>query len=233
MTISEPKRMVYALAFPAFFILLLWIVRVIEWEFGYDFSFLGIEPRRWQSLLHIFTYSFIHSGFSHLLANTIPLLVLGWILFLFYRDVAPKVVLWLWILSGIFTWLIGRTGTHIGASGLIYGLVFFLFFSGVFRKDFPLMAVSLVVVFLYGSILWNMFPVAEYIDPDVSWEGHLSGAMSGFILAAAFRPRISQREISEDDEEWPEWADPPFLEKEDEFHQNRAEDINEEKMPKE
>jgi membrane associated rhomboid family serine protease len=107
----------------------------------------------------------------------------------------------LWLVSGFLTWSIGRESWHIGASGLVYALSFFLFFSGVFRKYIPLMAVSLLVVFLYGSTLWNMFPVAELVDPNVSWEGHLSGAVSGLACAVIFRKYGPQKPEEIEEEE--------------------------------
>jgi membrane associated rhomboid family serine protease len=153
----------------------------------------------------ILTEPLIHSGLRHLFSNSIPLIVLGWCLFYFYNEIGFAVMPVLWLLSGFFTWCIGRESWHIGASGLVYALSFFLFFSGIFRKYIPLMAVSLLVVFLYGSSLWNMFPVAEIVDPSISWEGHLSGAVSGLIGAAIFRHYGPQKpeEAEELEEEEP------------------------------
>jgi Uncharacterized membrane protein (homolog of Drosophila rhomboid) len=183
----ETKRMVYAFAFPALFIFILWIILALEWGLGMDWHKLGTYPRHSEGLIGIITGPFIHSSAKHLFSNTIPLLVLGGFLFYFYGDLGLKVVPLLWVLSGFFTWLLGRDSWHIGASGLVYALSFFLFFSGIFRRYIPLMAVSLVVVFLYGSTVWNMFPIAELVNPNVSWEGHLSGAIGGFLTALIFR----------------------------------------------
>jgi membrane associated rhomboid family serine protease len=107
--------------------------------------------------------------------------------------------------------LLGRESWHIGASGLIYALSFFLFFSGIFRKHIPLLAVSLLVAFLYGSMVWNMFPVAELVDSSVSWEGHLSGAISGLICAGIFKgygPQKPEEDEEEDEEEEEEELSP-------------------------
>ena len=198
----EKKRLLYALFFPALFVLILWILLGIEKIEGVSWSSWGIYPRKENGLLGIFTMPFIHSGVAHLFSNSIPLLVLGWCLFYFYKDLGYGVFPLLWILSGIFTWILGRDSWHIGASGLTYSLAFFLFFSGVFRRHSPLIAVSLLVVFLYGSIVWNMFPVSEYIDPTISWEGHLSGAISGLLCALIFINKGPQKpELEDDDEE--------------------------------
>jgi len=205
----EIKRTIYALAFPLLFILVLWITFALEWGLGADWHKLGIHPRLTEGLVGIVTSPFIHSSIKHLFSNTIPLLILSWFLFYFYRDLGLKVFPVLWILSGLFTWLLGRDSWHIGASGLVYALSFFLFFSGVFRKYIPLMAISLVVVFLYGSTLWNMFPIAELVDPNVSWEGHLSGAISGLLAALIFRKEGPQAvdPFDEEEEEEEEEAD--------------------------
>jgi membrane associated rhomboid family serine protease len=173
---------------------------------GFDVSWyrFGINPRTWEGLNGILFSPFIHRDAGHLYSNSIPLLVLSWCLFFFYKDLGYFVFPFLWLLSGLFTWLIGRDSYHIGASGLIYSLSFFLFLSGVLRKYIPLMAVSLIVVFLYGSTIWSMFPVTEIVDPSISWEGHSSGAISGIICALVFRhqgPKKPEPEEEEDDDE--------------------------------
>ncbi len=183
----ESKKIIYAAFFPAILILLLWLMLGVEWSFDSDWYRMGIFPRRESGLLGILTSPLIHSDVKHLFSNTVPLFVLGWCLFYFYKDVGYIVFPVIWILSGLITWCIGRESWHIGASGLVYGLSFFLFFSGVFRKYIPLLAISLLVAFLYGSTVWNMFPISEWVDDTVSWEGHLAGAISGLICAVIFR----------------------------------------------
>ena len=199
----ESKRIVYALVFPLLFILTLGIIFGLEWGLGANWHHLGAYPRKMEGLIGILTSPFIHSGLKHLFSNSVPLLVMGWCLFYFYRDLALKVFPLLWLSSGFFTWILGRDSWHIGASGLVYALAFFLFFSGIFRKYIPLMAVSLIIVFLYGSTVWNMFPIAELVDPNVSWEGHLAGAISGLCIAFIFRKEGPQpeNEENEDNEE--------------------------------
>jgi len=198
----ETKRLVYALFFPCFFVLILWIVFALERGLDTNWHRFGIYPRETSGLIGIFIEPFIHSNIKHLFSNSIPLILLGWCLFYFYNEIGFAVFPISWILSGFFTWCIGRESWHIGASGLVYALAFFLFFSGIFRKYIPLMAISLLVVFLYGSMLWNMFPIAEIVDPTISWEGHLSGAVSGLICALIFRKAGPQKpiEIEEVDE---------------------------------
>ena len=183
----ETKRLLYSFFFPGIFIFVLWLILLLEKGLGADWHHWGIYPRSIEGLRGIFTGPLIHSGLRHLFSNTVSLLILGWCLFYFYEAIGFAVTPVVWVLSGLLTWYIGRDSWHIGASGLIYALSFFLFFSGIFRKHIPLMAVSLLVVFLYGSTLWNMFPIAELVDPSVSWEGHLSGAVSGLISALIFQ----------------------------------------------
>ncbi len=197
----EKKHILYAFVFPVFFITVLWLVWAVEKTVGADWNSLGVYPRDPEGLLGIITSPLIHANATHLFSNSVPLLILGWCLFYFYRDLGYGVFPVLWIFSGIFTWTFGRYSWHIGASGLVYSLTFFLFFSGIFRRYIPLMAVSMMVVFLYGSTVWGMFPVAEYVDPTISWEGHLSGALSGFLCALIFRKKGPQKpEIKEDEE---------------------------------
>jgi membrane associated rhomboid family serine protease len=199
----EEKQILYAFFFPALLLVVIGLVWILEKGLDADWHRLGIYPRSEEGLWGILTGPFIHSGSSHIFSNSAPILVLGWCLFYFYKDLGYLVFPLLWILSGIFTWCIGRDSWHIGASCLIYAMAFFLFFSGIFRRYIPLTAVSLIVVFLYGSIIWNMFPVAELVDYSISWEGHLSGAISGLICAAIFRKEGPQKpeETDEDEEE--------------------------------
>jgi membrane associated rhomboid family serine protease len=197
----ETKRIIYALLFPCFFVLILWLIFFLEQGLEADWRHWGIYPRSTQGLRGIFTEIFIHSDTKHLFSNSIPLIVLGWCLFYFYNEIGFGVLPVLWLLSGLITWCIGRENWHIGASGLVYALSFFLFFSGIFRRYTPLLAISLLVVFLYGSTLWNMFPIAEIVDPNVSWEGHLSGAVSGLICAIIFRKYGPQKPVETEEEE--------------------------------
>lgn len=173
-----------AVAPPLVFVVVLWIIelitdlrwisRPVEW---------GILPRSVEGLVGILTAPFIHADTDHLLANTLPLLVVGTGLFYFYRELAFRVIALVWTFSGAWVWMIARGEYHIGASGLIYGFVTFLFLSGVLRRDTRLMAISLLVVFLYGSMVWGILP----IDQRISWESHLLGSVAGIIAALYFR----------------------------------------------
>lgn len=172
--------------YPLLFLLLIWMVFWFEVRFGYDFTNYGIYPQTIMGLRGIALSPFIHGSLQHIYHNTIPLFVLSMTLFYFYKPIAWKVILFGILLSGFLTWCIGRPSHHIGASGLIYVLVSFTFFKGIFSKYYRLVALSLLVVFLYGSMIWYTMP----IDENISWEGHLSGLITGFILSVFFKGLI-------------------------------------------
>lgn len=195
----------------------MWLVKIIETVFHLDFSFLGIKPLSAEGLPGILLLHFIHGDWEHLFANTVPILVLCTSLYYFYRPIANKILLILIFATGLLTWCGARGGVHIGASGLVYGLTFFLMLSGFIRRDRKLIIISLIVVFLYGSLIWGLYP--QYaIANNISWEGHLSGFAMGIVLAIYFRKEGTQREeyvwddddIDEntDDDEKPYWDVP-------------------------
>lgn len=201
----EKKRLWLALLPSLVFVSLVWLAFVINIAdlLGPDSSQFGILPREFKGLRGIIFSPFIHSSFSHLLSNTLPLLLLIWFMFYFYSKIAFSTFMYLWILSGLFTWIIGRSYYHVGASGLVFAFTSFLFFSGIFRKSMQLIAVSLVVAFIYGSTVWSIFPFAELVDASISWEGHLSGTVSGLITAIVLRNQGPQKteKVWEDEEE--------------------------------
>lgn len=194
------------LAYPLLFVLLIWIVFWFEIRFGFDFNYLGVRPGEIKGLRGILFSPFIHSDIKHLFNNTIPLFVLSMSLFYFYKDVSWKILFYGILLTGLLTWIIGRPANHIGASGVIYLLASFLFFKGVFSKYYRLIALSLIVVFMYGGMVWFVVPV----DPGISWEGHLSGLAVGLLFAVIFKQKILKRPKFE-------WEKPGYKEEEDEF----------------
>jgi len=190
--LNKPKQFKFyplLLAVPLYSVLLLWIIYWIEVKYGYNFNKYGIYPRSVLGLRGIIFSPFIHGDIRHLYQNSIPLFVLMFSLFYFYRKIAIKVLLYGAILTGLFTWIMARRSYHIGASGVIYMLFSFIFFSGVFRKYYRLIAVSLMVIFLYGSMVWYIIPVKE----EISWEGHLSGFVLGIIFAFFYKDTGPQR----------------------------------------
>lgn len=184
---------------PFFAVFSIWLVYFIEIKFGYNFNSYGIFPRTFKGLRGVIFSPFIHSGAKHLFSNSIPLAVMLSCLYYFYYKIAHKVLFFGVILTGLLTWVIARDSYHIGASGVIYFLTSFVFFSGVFRKYYRLVAVSLIVVFLYGGTIWYILPV----ENGISWEGHLAGFSTGLIFSILFRkngPQAEKFQFSENKE---------------------------------
>jgi membrane associated rhomboid family serine protease len=165
------------------------LVKFIEIVFHLDFSDYGILPLKTTGLIGIITAPIIHGSLSHILANSAPLFLLSWGIFYFYREVAIRVSVLIYLISGFWVWLFARDAYHIGASGIIYGYASFLFFSGVLRRDGKLMAVSLLIIFIYGGMVWGIFPMKE----QVSWESHLMGLIAGIVIAIFYRHQGPQR----------------------------------------
>jgi len=193
---TQSKHSIFIL--PALFILVLFVVEFIEHTYGMRFAKYGVLPRTLEGLKGVLLSPFIHSDWKHLTNNALPLFVLIATLSFFYKGIAKEVFLWSWLMSGLWLWAIGRPSFHIGASGLLYALASFLFFSGFIRKHTKLMSISMFVVFLYGGMVWGIFPMKKHI----SWEGHLAGALAGLILAYWFKDngppkQIYQYEIDE------------------------------------
>ena len=178
---------------PVFTVVVIWFLYFIEIQFGFNFNKYGIFPQTFKGLRGVLFSPFIHSDIKHLFNNSIPLLAMLWSLYYFYGKIANKVLIIGLLLTGILTWSFARPSYHIGASGVVYMLVSFIFFSGLFRKYYRLIALSLAVVFLYGSMIWYIFPVEERI----SWEGHLSGFIVGISFAILFRKLGPQPELFE------------------------------------
>jgi membrane associated rhomboid family serine protease len=177
------QKFIDSLLIPLVFPAVLWVVQVITVIFHLNLAWMGILPRTASGLLGIITGPIIHEGFPHLISNTIPLIFLGWIIFFFFPKVAYYLFFFIYLLTGTMVWIFARQVYHIGASGIVYGFLSFLFFSGVFRRDNKSIALALLVTFLYGGVVWGILPGQE----GISWESHLSGALSGLLSAYLFR----------------------------------------------
>ncbi|SDW66216.1 rhomboid family intramembrane serine protease [Flavobacterium degerlachei] len=202
---------------PLFFVLFLWFVYWLEIRFGFDFGKNGILPRTFSGLQGIIFSPFIHSDLNHLYNNSIPLLALLAALQFFYAKQSFSVIGFGIIFSGLLTWIIGRENYHIGASGLIYVLVSFIFFKGLLTKYYRLIALSLTVIMLYGGMLWYVFPE---VDNSISWEGHLAGLITGFALSFIYKTPEYKKELKYD------WEKPDFDPIEDKFLQRFDENGN-------
>jgi membrane associated rhomboid family serine protease len=197
-----------AFYFPILFISILWLVKGWEYLSGMSFSAYGIFPLKKEGIPGIILAPFIHADFNHLFNNSFSLLILMTTICYFYKPIAFKIIILVWIITGLCVWIGGRKAYHIGASGLVYGFASFLFFSGVFRKNIKLLAISLLVIFLYGGLIWGIFPII----PEISWESHLFGGLTGLFLAFLYTDEGPQKEEKhwEDDtneEEFPYWLE--------------------------
>ena len=218
---DEKRHFTSSVIVPVIMVMIMWLVKIIETVFHLDFGFLGIKPLSAEGLPGILLFHFIHGDWEHLFANTIPILVLGTSLYYFYRPLANKILLILIFSTGLLTWCGARSGVHIGTSALVYGLTFFLMLSGFIRRDRKLTIISLIVVFLYGSLVWGLYPKYA-IENNISWEGHLSGFVMGIVLAFFYKKEGPQREEhmwedednDSDEDEKPYW-DVPEPDKDD------------------
>ena len=193
------RKNLTSLKFSAIVLIIIWSVKIFEIVFDYDFTEYGVLPRKFNGLIGILFSPLIHSDVNHLLSNSLPVIILCLLIFNFYTEIAKKILIYLYIISGLWLWCIGRESFHIGASGLIYAMASFLFFSGILRKNSQLSAVALLVIFIYGGLFWGLFPIHK----NVSWEGHLTGFIAGILVSFIFRKDGPKRkkynwEIEED-----------------------------------
>jgi len=214
----QPNQFKYStgvIAYPILFVLVIWLVFWYQVRIDSSIKSFGVYPQTLKGLRGVIFSPFIHGSITHIYHNTIPLFVLSTALFYFYRAISWKVIVYGILLSGLITWCIGRPANHIGASGLIYVLVSFIFFKGVFAKHYRLIALSLLMVFLYGSMIWYVFPVKQ----GISWEGHLAGLITGFVFALVFKKQIAKPERYV-------WEASDYKEEDDEFMRHFDEDGN-------
>lgn len=167
---------------PIRLVFLMWAAFYIEFSFGVPLSVFGIEPRTAAGLIGILTAPLIHGDLLHLISNSIPLLFLGFVLYFFYPRIGGSVFFRSYFWTNFLVWLFARPANHIGASGVVYGLAFFLISFGIFRRDFMSIFISIVVMLLYGGVFYGVLPS----DPRISWESHLAGALVGIYTAVTF-----------------------------------------------
>ncbi len=213
---NEKKIFYHSLIFPSLLLFLIWFIKFSEVALELNFASFGVFPHNWHGLLGIFTSPLIHADWKHLADNSIPVFLLSLAIFYFYREISYKIFFLTYFITGLLVWIAGREAYHIGASGLVYGFASFLFVSGILRKNRNLLAISLLVTFLYGGLIWGLLPY----DYHVSWESHLMGALTGIALAFYYRDIGPERERyswedEEDEEEQdsPEPGDPQDIEK--------------------
>lgn len=184
-THSTPSRALLTLAvrLALGFVAMLWLIHGMNWALDLDPAPFGLRPREWGGLIGILTAPLAHADFAHLVANSVPLAAVGSAMLFLYPRSSLRVLPAVYLGPGLLVWLFGRDSIHLGASGLVYGLVAYVFFAGLLRRDRRAIAASLLVVLMYGSLAWGVLP----IDPKLSWETHLTAAATGALMAPLLR----------------------------------------------
>jgi membrane associated rhomboid family serine protease len=184
-TSSERARTNFWLAFQIAlgFVVLIWGIQLWNWGLDLGLGRFGVRPRELAGLPGVLLAPLLHGDFSHLIANSFPLLMLGTVMLHLYPNSAVRVIPAVYLGPGVAVWLFARGSVHIGASGLVYGLASYIFVAGVIRRDARAIAASLLVSFLYGALVWGVLP----IKPGMSWETHLAAGLIGLVLAIALR----------------------------------------------
>ena len=206
---------------PGLLLVCMWMVRCLEHVYRIDLAEHGINPRTLSGLQGVLFSPFLHANVQHLANNSIPLFVLGTALIYFYRELSLKVLVYGILFSGLLTWVFGRNSIHIGASSLVYVLVSFIFFKGLYTQYYRLMALSLTVVLVYGGLVWYVFPSPITTgELQISWEGHLAGLLVGLVMAIRYKTPDYVADI-----QYP-WEKPEFNPEEDPFMKHFDENGN-------
>ncbi len=194
----EEKELIRkSLLLPSLFILLIWLIKIVESAAGISLVSYGLYPGNASGLIGILTFPLIHGSWGHLFSNTFPVLFLSMGVLYFYKTSAVKVLLMSYFIPGICVWLFGRESYHVGASAIIYSLVAFLFFSGVIRRDKRAISLALIVTFFYGGLVWGVLPLKR----EISWEGHLFGALTGIAASIIFRKKDPYKKYDWEDDD--------------------------------
>lgn len=194
---NDKQNLIHAFFMPTLFGILILNIHLIAFLLKLDLVTLGIFPRHLSGLVGIVTAPLIHASFNHVLSNIFPLIIMGAAVVYFYSESSQKVFPIIYFATNTLVWLFARESYHIGASGLVYGLASFLFFSGIFRREVRSITVALLVVFLYGGLVWGVLPV----DPSVSYESHFYGGAVGFLCSFIFRKKDKYKRYDWEDEE--------------------------------
>lgn len=194
---EERKKFLDSLKFPILFLFLILIIELAKYLSNNSFVQFGILPREISGLMGILTAPLIHSNIEHLFSNAVPLVVLGTSIYYFYPESSKKAIPIIYLSTNILVWLFARDSYHIGASGIVYGLASFLFFSGIIKKDKRAITLTLLTSFLYGGLVIGLFPTKE----GVSWESHLYGFLTGLVLAMLYRKKDPFKKYDWEEEE--------------------------------
>jgi len=197
---EETQKFFGSMVFPAVLVLIMWVIKLAEEVFHFSFAEYGLLPQTLNGLRGIIFSPLLHGDWAHLSANTVPFFLLTAGLFYYYNRKALTIFILCWLVTGLWVWIFAiDTGIHIGASGVVYALATFHFTSGVLRREPRMMAFSLLVVFLYGGLVWGVIP-DFYPEKNISWQSHLLGGLAGILIAFAYRNEGPQRKVYQ-------WAD--------------------------
>lgn len=184
------QKLAQSFIWPFRFVVLVWVITLVQTFTPLNFTWLGVFPGKLFGLKGVFFMPLIHGDIAHVLSNSLPFLVLGTLILFFYKKVAWRAFFMIYVLSGLAVWLsgfipflFGSPGYHVGASGVIYGMAAFVFWTGIFRRNIKSIALALIVAFYYGSMIWGIFPG----DEAISWQGHLLGAVAGIFAALWYK----------------------------------------------
>ncbi|MBV6426590.1 MAG: hypothetical protein KIPDCIKN_01103 [Haliscomenobacter sp.] len=222
------RHLINSLRFPVVLLAVLWAIQLVQMALHLELGYWGVFPRTVYGLKGIITHPFLHGSIGHLLSNTPPLLFLTAMVLYFYRRVAIPAITLIYLLTGLAVWLFGRPVFHIGASGIIYGLVAFVFWTGVFRRNLKSIALAAIVLFYYGSMFMGILPGQE----GISWESHLLGAGSGILVSFWFKNRLESDELPKAKALEEETPSKPYFES-DLFDQTREQRRREKQDPPE
>ena len=194
---QKPNHYIESIKLPLQFVLVLWVIHFVQFFTTLDFGFLGIYPREIFGLRGVVLAPLIHGDFHHLFSNSLPLIFSSVMILMFYKRVAVRAMIMIYALTGLSVWAFGRSVFHIGASGVVYGYIAFIFGSGIFRFNIKSIVLALIVTFLYSGYIVGVLPNQE----GISWESHLLGALVGLFTAYWYKD-----EIEVDEKEYiPSW----------------------------
>lgn len=187
---SRHKRSIFTAAkWPFYLLIVMWTLEIMKHFLGFQFTTYGILPRYLSGLKGIITGPFIHGSFGHLINNSVPFLVGATMIIYFYRRVAFAAIVLIWILTGALVWMFAKPAFHIGASGVVYGMISYIFWAGIFNRDRQSIVLSLIVLFVYSGMFYGILPT----QPGVSWESHLLGGLVGILVAYLLRtPKVEE-----------------------------------------
>lgn len=196
-------RLIDSIVWPLVIVIAIWIVFFLNLSLELNLNYFGMRPQQWRGIFGIFTMPFLHGDFDHLFSNSVPLLLSMGFIFIYFHKERVAILLLNVLLTGGILLVIGEQGSnHIGASGLVYAYIFFLVTHAIITWNKEMLGAAFLLIFLYGSIIYGIFPeYGRIVGKNISWEGHLAGAISGIIFGFLYRNTGPQKAIFFDGEE--------------------------------